>query len=194
MTWTLSHTDMSFTKLEECTLVFQPHPSAVVTESLLPVLAAMLPSDNRTLTLLSTCTGAHSFTDKLFWNLVQGRGRILVLVRNTAGFVPGALVEDAFVDSGTYTHGRDTNFILTLGATTGVPVKLLMTDPSDEYGVCMCSQWDVDSICVLMPGLRSASPRYLTVAPGYQQVVVNETLLAGSMYWSPGIIEVNLWS
>ena len=150
---------MSFTKLEECTLVFRPHPSAVVTYSLLPVLAAMLPSDNRMLTLLGTCIGAHSFTNKLFRNLVQGRGRMRVLVRNTAGFVLGAFVEDAFVDSGTYTHGRDTNFILTLGATTGVPVKLLMTDPSDEYGVCMCSQWDVDSICVSMPGSRSASPQ-----------------------------------
>jgi hypothetical protein len=106
--------------LEERILVFQPHPLAVVTEALLPVLAAMLPSDNCTLTLLGTCTGAHSFTNKFFWNLVQGSNRILVLVRNTSGFVLGAFVEDAFVDSGSYTHGRDMNFIFTLGATTGV--------------------------------------------------------------------------
>ncbi len=145
--------------------------------------------------LLST----KDLTPDQFWKAVNGKSRILVLVRNTAGYIFGGYVEDAFIprDDVYWVPGHANNFVFTLGNKTGQPMKLLKNH-GDVSGVLMKSEfgflmgWASTTTNDLRVGSGyCCSPgSYTTLAPGYSGVTIDNTLLAGSETWTPDLIEI----
>jgi hypothetical protein len=194
-----------FTKVVFATVYFNK-PSLILTDVLASRLAGMLPTDRRTLTHLGTCHDKTAFTPQYFWKLVKGKGKIVVVVRNTAGHVFGGFVEDVFtpIDKKTedemWISGHVSNFVFTLGGDSRAPTKLIKSDSGQVKGLFM------GSMAAFLMGkkgchdLRVESDKddrfycsptvYTAAAPGYPDVKVNDTLLAGSREWEPKIIEV----
>jgi hypothetical protein len=114
-------------------------PSRIITDMLAPRLASMLPP-NSTLIHLGTCWDKAAFTPAYFWSLVEDKGGILVIVRNTNKHVFGGFAQDVFTPidkhwSQCWIPGHVSNFVFTLGSSTSPAVKLLKTSPSDGLGV-----------------------------------------------------------
>ncbi len=175
-------------------------PSLILSVQLAKRLAAMLPVNHQTLTRLGICQDGTTFTSSYFWRLVEDKGGIIVIVRNTNKHVFGGFVQDVYTPRD-YEHrwipGHVSNFVFTLGSSTSPAVKLLKTSPSDGHGVVMGSGSALvmgagRDLCVESGGyFFCTTPKtYTTIAPGYPAVPLDNTLLAGSRDWVPEVIEV----
>ena len=148
--------------------------SAIMTPAEIAVLCEMLRTagGHKTLTKLPLSGGVT--TD--FWGAVQGKGRILTVVKHkTSGAVFGGYVEDTFTprDYGDrWIPGSANNFIFRLDGAQ--PIKLLHNpgdargvELSSDHGLCMGGGTDLmvmhDTV-----GYGNCSPTsYTTCAPGY---------------------------
>jgi hypothetical protein len=118
-------------------------------------------------------------------------------VRNTNKHVFGGFVQDVFTPrtSDWWIPGHISNFVFTLGSSRSPAAKLLKTSPSDGEGVVMSFGWAFlmgagADLCVQSGAFKCNPNTYTTIAPGYPAVPVDHTLLAGSQYWEPEVIEV----
>jgi hypothetical protein len=191
-------------------LTFTNGPSTILSDSLVSTLMLMLPSNRHSLNLLHS--SSNGITPAQFWEAVEGKSRILVLVRNTAGYIFGGYVENDFdfegvPDFAPWVQGHDYNFVFSLGNKTGKPVKLLKNVDAypgiifdSKFGLLMghCGQVNggLDALIGQTSDLRvgngyCCSPKsYTTRAPGYSGVTIDSTLLAGSETWTPDLIEI----
>jgi hypothetical protein len=163
---------------------------------LAPRLAAMLPANCLTLTLLHK-TEFNNLSPTCFWDKVRDKGNILVLVRNTAGFIFGGYVRDVYVHKGDphWIAGNPSNFVFTLGSNHTPAVKLLKTDAIEE-GVYMNEERAFmmgggGDLCVESGNTRTNPGQFNIIAPGYPLVAIDANLLAGSPQWTPAMTE--LW-
>ena len=164
-------------------------------------MAGMLPTNRRTLTLIETCQDKNAFTPAYFWPLVQRKGMILVIVRNTLGFVFGGFVEDIFKSDDYYYQrqtGSSSNFAFSFGCPGSSPVKLIKDSSRTERCIEMDSSYAFAmgtssygfDLRVECGRYQFAPSTFKTIAPGYPNVTVDDKLLAGSRTWEPEFIEV----
>ena len=179
------------------TLNYNGAGSEILDDASGAVVGGMLPLTLRTLTLLLRC---HSGTDRsVFQRAVVGKRNILVVIRNTAGYVFGGFVSSSFdsfpgdalwksadEDVGSYVFSLRTRF--------GTPVKLISIAKHKSSGVYFWLHAGFVMGCGDVRTFASSSQckpyTYTVVAPGYASVVVDSILLAGSKVWTPQCIEV----
>eukprot|EP00042_Codosiga_hollandica_P036977 m.287310 g.287310 ORF g.287310 m.287310 type:complete len:455 (-) comp55016_c0_seq4:128-1492(-) len=157
-------------------------------------LGRMMPLDRLQLTVIHDSSRGSSHRD--FHRVVNGKGRILVLIKATSGNVFGGYVEDVFIGVNKWIVGNEVNFVFRL---TGSPLKLLHNskDPNGVWmgtsgsGFVMGYQGFTYDLLAFNPSRQCTPHSYTKAAPGYDSSEpLNSTTLAGASPWFPELIEV----
>jgi len=127
-----------------------------------------------------------------FDNAVKDVGPTLIIIKSLQGYVFGAYVHDTWgpnTASG-WIEGSHETFLFSFGNISALkPIKLLHNGKPNGVHIASCGvhlSSDLVTFCS-----NSCTPNvYTIVAPGYDQVIVDTTTLAGTESWTPELIEV----
>ena len=124
----------------------------------------------------------------VFNQLIRHKGPALIIIKNNLNFVFGAYVFDK-MNATSWIVGSKETFLFTFGNENLVqPIKLLHNGGNGLYtcGSGLHLGSDLVVFCT-----HTSNPQvYNTIAPGYNNVEVNNMLLAGASSWTTALVEV----
>jgi len=140
--------------------------------------------------LIHDSTRGLTSTD--FDRAVKDVGPTLIIIKSVSGYVFGAYVHDTWGPNTApgWIKGSPETFLFSFGHIGALkPIKLLHNGNTNGIHIASCGvhlSSDLITFCS-----HSCTPSvYTIVAPGYDQVTVDSTTLAGTQSWVPELIEV----
>ncbi len=159
----------------------------ILTKPLMKMLADMFIVQRKAFKLIHDSvkdTGAANFDAA-----VKNKSPTLILIKNNLNYIFGAYVFDRWGIAGGWIPGSKENFLFTFGTENNVkPIKLLGNGGNGIH-ITSCGLHlgsDLVAFCS-----HTCTPQvYTQIAPGYPNVLVTNTLLAGANRWTPTLMEV----
>ena len=166
---------------------FNDIPSKILNSDMKKSLYKMLDRKRLKFVLIHDQTKGKNSVN--FDNAVRCVGPTLIVIQATTGHVFGAYVHDTFGNPGGWVRGSEQTFIFSLKNIYNTPIKLLHNGSGNGIHITSCGLHlsnDLVAFCS-----HSCSPSvYTKIAPGYINVPVSNTLLAGEPNYTPQHMEV----
>jgi hypothetical protein len=162
--------------------------SKILNKEMQRLLFKMLPKGNFKFTQIHDSTKGIAASQ--FDIAVKGKGPTLIIIKNNLNFIFGAYVHDIWGASGSWIQGSLETFLFTFGNSNNTkPLKLLHNGGVNGIHITSCGihlSGDLVAFCS-----HSCTPTiYTKIAPGYDNVSLSTSTLAGANTWTISYAEV----